>query len=101
MADSREPQLDGRCSALLLLQLDPDGDMQRLHGRDRQHLVCPRTTPENPSRPGRRPGVCAGCEFGREEFQEAHAGLLARRGDERRHLKRSGGMDRRDRLKAS
>ncbi len=40
-------------------------------------------------------------DVGREEFQEAHVGLLAGRGDDRRRLKRRDGMDCRDWLKAS
>jgi hypothetical protein len=38
-------------------------------------------------------------DVGREEFQEAHVGLLAGRGDDRRYLKRRN--DCRDWLKAS
>jgi hypothetical protein len=32
LADRREPQLDGRCSVLLLPHLDADRDVKRLHG---------------------------------------------------------------------
>jgi hypothetical protein len=40
-------------------------------------------------------------DVGRDEFQEAHVGLLAGRGDDRRRLKRRDGTDCRDWLKAS
>ncbi len=71
------------CVARLLL--DPGGDVQRLHGRDRRHAMI--------LAPGQEVGHGAAvgaarvrvADVGGEEFKEAERGALAGSGDQRRH----------------
>jgi hypothetical protein len=84
MTDRSEPLLDARRGELARADLDPGGDVHRLHGRDRWHA--------GGGAPGQKflsgPGVGAArvrvANLGGEEFEEAHRGALAGSGDERR-----------------
>jgi hypothetical protein len=62
--------------------LDPGGDVHRLHGGDRRHAGARAPGQEFIGRAGVGAARVRVADVGREEFEEAHAGALAGRGDE-------------------
>jgi hypothetical protein len=84
MAQRRELRLDGRGGAPLLLHLDLRGDVKRLHGFDRSHVVI--VAPRQKLRHGAAVGAprVQVANVRREEFEEAERSAIAGGGDQRR-----------------
>ena len=82
MTDRSEPLLHARRRELARPGLDPGGDVHRLDGADRRHAGARAPGQEFIGGAGVGPAGVRVADVSREEFAEAHAGLLAGGGGE-------------------
>jgi hypothetical protein len=85
VADRGEPLLDARRGEFARPGLDPRRDVHWLDGSDRRHTGARAPGQKFLRGAGISPTRVRVAEVGREEFEEAHASMIAGRGDELWH----------------
>src|SRR5690242_20277519 len=94
MPQRGETLFDSRCRSLLLLQLDPGSDMQRLHYHYRGHVVVLAPGEEVRHRTAVSPPRVRVPDPRGEEFQKSDARSIAACGDQcRQHIAAGGDGD--------